>query len=124
MDQIIQNLGIALTSLTSIIDWVFVLVFFLTAYMAVRILADSNVAKKVKVKLAKKWIVLLSAAFLAIAFGLFYWQGDGFPWYTPGTVAYSLSLFFSTLMAIFLNEFFGIDKIIDKLFNVQINKPE
>ena len=123
MDEIILNLKLAITTLYSILDWVYILMFILTAYTVVRILKDSNVVPKVKLKLTKYWIVIITAGVLAIIFGLFYWLDGGLPWYSAADkVPYSLAIFMSILIAMFINKFFGIEKILDKLFKVTLKK--
>lgn len=127
MDQIIENLGIALNALVAIIDWVYVLVFILCAFIALKYAGESLLKKSISIKIrtkkivlitAKRLIVLITAILLAIAFGLFYWRGSGFPWHPAGQVAYSLTIFFSMLMAIFINEFFNIEKLLNGLLNI------
>ena len=123
MEEFILNLKLAVTTLYSILDWVYILMFILTAYTAVRILGDSNVAPRVQIKLQKRWIVLITAGVIALAFGLFYWLGNGLPWYSASEkVPYSLAIFMSMLIGLFANEFFGIEKILDKLFKVTLKK--
>lgn len=124
MDTIIANLTTALTTLLGIIDWVYVLVFFMTAYMACRILGDTNILKNIAVKMQKRWVVLISAVVLAIIFGIFYKVNGGFPWFQAGVISYTLAIFLSFLMGLFLNEFTGIEYLLDKLFKVEFNKKD
>ena len=122
MDAIFQHLELALTALIGVLDWVYVLLTIMCAYTAVRFLGDSNVLKNVTVKMSTRWVVLITAFVLAIIFGLFYWQIGTFPWYIGGVVPYTLSIFFSFLFAVFLNEWGGIEKWLDKLFGVKLTK--
>jgi hypothetical protein len=123
MDEFILNLKLAITTLYSILDWVYILMFILTAYTVVRLLKESNLMPKVKIKLRKLWIVLITAVVIALIFGLFYWLGDGLPWYSASEkVPYSLAIFMSMLIGLFANEVFGIENILDKLFKVTLKK--
>jgi hypothetical protein len=125
----LDYLATALTTILGIVDWVYVLVTILTAYTAVRILGDTNVAKNVNVKVKNRWVVLATAAILAIIFGIFYKVNGGFVWFKPDVMCYGCAVFFSFLISMFLNEFVGISYWLDKLFKVKFNpidetKPE
>jgi len=129
MEQILNYLATALTTILGIVDWVYVTVTILTAYTAVRILGDTNVAKNVNLKIKNRWMVLITAATLAIIFGIFYKVNGGFFWFKPDVMVYGCAVFFSFLIAMFMNEYFGLSYWLDKIFKVKFNpidetKPE
>lgn len=124
MEQIIGYITQALDMIVNAIDWVYVFFFMITAYAATRILGDSNVAKKVNLKISKRWIVLIVAAVLAIVFGVVYYFNGGFTWFKPDILPYGFAIFLSFLIAMFLNEYVGFEYILDKIFKVELNTKD
>lgn len=120
MDEFFLNLGNNLTLLFSVLDWVYMIMFIIIAYVLVRMLRESNFCPKLKTKIKKRIIVFGTAALLAVIFGLFYWINDGFPWYTSGKIPYTFTSFLSFCTGISINEIFGIEKVFDRWFKIKL----
>ena len=121
MENIIPYLQEAFSFIMQSIDWVYALMFILTSWYISRILMDSNIFTNIKVNIKKRYIVLGIGFVLAIVFGIMFKVNGGFIWYHSLT-NYGFSLFLSFIMTMVLNEFFGFDAILDKLFGTKINK--
>jgi hypothetical protein len=122
MEQMIEHISQAFNLMVAAIDWVYIAFFMITAYTVTRMLGDTNVMKSVSVKLKKRWMVLITAVILAAVFGTAYYFSGGFSWFDPTIVNYGFALFFSFILALFLNEYVGFEYILDKIFKVQLNK--
>lgn len=122
MEQMIEHISQAFNLMVAAIDCVYIAFFMITAYTVTRMLGDTNVMKSVSVKLKKRWIVLITAVILAAVFGTAYYFSGGFSWFDPTIVNYGFALFFSFILALFLNEYVGFEYILDKIFKVQLNK--
>lgn len=107
MDTFFAKLFEAISLVAGYLDWVYMLMCFFTSYVVIKYVGTT--------KLKKRWFVLFTSVALGIVFGIMYWQNGGLPWYTPGVLPYGFSVILSFLTTIFLNEWLGLDNILNKL---------
>lgn len=107
MPDVFNKLGEALVVMAELLDWVYMLVCFITAYTVIKY---ANAKPKYK-----KWIVLCTGAVVAIVFGVMHNVNGGFPWFVKAELPYTFVLILSFVMTTFLNKWIGLEAILDKL---------
>ena len=107
----------AVTWLFNSVDWVFVLMFFLLTWLMTRTFGEFTFLKKWTSNLKVRYIVLISSLVLGIVFYVVY-RNFGLPWVNEPKVPYGFSLFLSVVFTMVINEFVGLDVLMDKLFKI------
>ena len=107
MDTFFAKLLEAISLVAGYLDWVYMLMCFFTSYAVIKYAGT--------IRLKKRWLVLITSAALGVVFGIMYRQNGGLPWYIPGVLPYGFSVILSFLTTIFLNEWLGLDNILNKL---------
>lgn len=107
MADIFVKLGEGLIVMLGLLDWVYMLTCFITAYTVIKY---ANAKPKYK-----KWLVLGTGLVLAIVFGIMHSVNGGFPWFNQTALPYTFVIMLSFVMTTFLNKWIGLEAILDKV---------
>ncbi len=118
MDAIIQHLIEAFKYIIDSVDWVYLVIYMLTAYIVLKGFGLQNKEKKEKFTLPvwlfkTRWIVLGIGVFYALLFSILK-IFDYLTWHNPEDVPYGFMVFFSFILGQFLN-LYGIEKLVDAI---------